>query len=289
MDPSTGLPYGWSERTNAVSERDARLGKVAVASFSARGAYGASDEGDATYKTSEEVERYWMAKIASERRAGETTADASATGDVEGSTVEAQKRLPIDWDERAKRRAAEAERYGARRERRFRGERDRERERGDLARARARARRHERVRVAGGGVGSKIDFVAGGGSRGVRGGGEAVARARRQMSLTSLASSTSRDERVVVILTHVSFFSSFAVSSSRRARRVRRVAFRRRSLALAQPQAIASHRQSATDTVARCRAPSLDAWRRPPRRDGESPTRARRRRRSPRSSRARAR
>jgi len=113
MDPSTGLPYGWSERTNAVSERDARLGKVAVASFSARGAYGASDEGDATYKTSEEVERYWMAKIASERRAGETTADASATGDVEGSTVEAQKRLPIDWDERAKRRAAEAERYGA--------------------------------------------------------------------------------------------------------------------------------------------------------------------------------
>ena len=68
MDPATGLPYGWNERTNAVSERT-RVGKVATASFSARGAYGASDEGDASYKTSEEVEAYWMSKIDAERRA----------------------------------------------------------------------------------------------------------------------------------------------------------------------------------------------------------------------------
>ena len=59
MDPATGLPYGWNERTNAVSDP----GRVATASFSARGAYGASDEGDASYKTSEEVEAYWMSKI----------------------------------------------------------------------------------------------------------------------------------------------------------------------------------------------------------------------------------
>ena len=119
------------------------------------------------------------------------------------------------------------------RERRFR--RDRERERGDLARARARARRHERVRVAGGGFRSKIGFVARGGSSGVRGGCLAVARVGRQMSMTSPASSTSRDARVRVVILPRSHFFIVRGSSSRRARRVRRVAFRRRSSARATP------------------------------------------------------
>jgi hypothetical protein len=106
MDPATGLPYGWNERTNAVRDP----GRVATASFSARGAYGASDEGDASYKTSEEVEAYWMSKIDAERRAQAPAPPGKKSHDEAKST---QKRLPIDWDERAKRRAADAERYGA--------------------------------------------------------------------------------------------------------------------------------------------------------------------------------
>jgi hypothetical protein len=106
MDPTTGLPYGWHERTNAVSERDMQLGAVAKASFSARGAYGADGDGDETYRTSEQVEQYWMARIEAER-AQASTADANATESAPRTPV------PIDWDARAKRRAAEAERYGA--------------------------------------------------------------------------------------------------------------------------------------------------------------------------------
>ena len=173
-----------------------------------------------------------MSKIDAERRAQAPAPPGKKSHDEAKST---QKRLPIDWDERAKRRAADAERYGASANASGGFRRDRERERGDLARARARARRHERVRVAGGGFRSKIGFVARGGSSGVRGGCLAVARVGRQMSMTSPASSTSRDARVRVVILPRSHFFIVRGSSSRRARRVRRVAFRRRSSARATP------------------------------------------------------
>ena len=65
MDPSTGLPYGWESRTNAMSEKDIKLGGVAAGKFSSKGeleraatsAYGE----DASYKTSDEVAAFWLA------------------------------------------------------------------------------------------------------------------------------------------------------------------------------------------------------------------------------------
>ena len=77
MDPSAGLPAYWTERTNAMSERDMALGGVAARSFSARGAYG---DGDEAHKTSEQVGEYWMKRIESERAEAADGAGSYATG-----------------------------------------------------------------------------------------------------------------------------------------------------------------------------------------------------------------
>lgn len=97
MDPQTGLPYGWNERTNAMSD----MSGVAARSFSARGAYG---EEDGAYKTSEQVSEYWMKRIESERAEGREDAGESTDG--------ASGMASIDWERRARVRASEAERYG---------------------------------------------------------------------------------------------------------------------------------------------------------------------------------
>ena len=97
MDPQTGLPYGWNERTNAMSD----MSGVAARSFSARGAYG---EEDGAYKTSEQVSEYWMKRIESERAEGREDAGESTNG--------ALGMASIDWERRARVRASEAERYG---------------------------------------------------------------------------------------------------------------------------------------------------------------------------------
>ncbi len=99
MDPSAGLPAYWTERTNAMSERDMALGGVAARSFSARGAYG---DGDEAHKTSEQVGEYWMKRIESERAEAADGAGGDATG-----------MSSIDWERRARARAVEAARYGA--------------------------------------------------------------------------------------------------------------------------------------------------------------------------------
>ena len=77
---SRPLPSGWTERTNASSE----FAASAARSFSAHGAL--SEDGDARWKTSEEVAHAWFARI---------DADA-ANGGVGG----------VDWDRRARERAA---------------------------------------------------------------------------------------------------------------------------------------------------------------------------------------
>ena len=88
MDPSAGLPAYWTERTNAMSERDMALGGVAARSFSARGAYG---DGDEAHKTSEQVGEYWMKRIESERAEAANGAGGDATGISS-----------IDWERRAR-------------------------------------------------------------------------------------------------------------------------------------------------------------------------------------------
>ena len=88
MDPSAGLPAYWTERTNAMSERDMALGGVAARSFSARGAYG---DGDEAHKTSEQVGEYWMKRIESERAEAADGAGGDATG-----------MSSIDWERRAR-------------------------------------------------------------------------------------------------------------------------------------------------------------------------------------------
>jgi hypothetical protein len=105
MDPSTGLPYGWESRTNAMSEKDIKLGGVAAGKFSSKGeleraatsAYGE----DASYKTSDEVAAFWLAKIDAER------AEAAA-GEGDGGGA-----LPSGWEERQRAREAERRQYGA--------------------------------------------------------------------------------------------------------------------------------------------------------------------------------
>ncbi len=90
MDPSAGLPAYWTERTNAMSERDMALGGVAARSFSARGAYG---DGDEAHKTSEQVGEYWMKRIESERAEARDGTEGDATG-----------MSSIDWERRARAR-----------------------------------------------------------------------------------------------------------------------------------------------------------------------------------------
>jgi len=106
MDPSTGLPYGWESRTNAMTEKELKLGGAARDKFSAKGeleraatsAYGE----DAAYKTSDEVAAFWMAKIDAER-AEEASASASAS---------ASRALPSGWEARQRAREVERQQYG---------------------------------------------------------------------------------------------------------------------------------------------------------------------------------
>ena len=110
MDPSTGLPYGWESRTNAMTEKDLKLGGAARDKFSAKGeleraatsAYGE----DAAYKTSDEVAAFWMAKIDAER------AEEAASRGAEEASASASRALPSGWEARQRAREVERQQYG---------------------------------------------------------------------------------------------------------------------------------------------------------------------------------
>ena len=107
------LPLGWVDRTNTMSERDIKLGGDAANKFSSSGKAGRANrssvytEGDAGYKTSDEVKAFYMEKIAKEE---EEQTKAAATVDhkvvasfsaVEGLEAgPALASLPAGWEAR---------------------------------------------------------------------------------------------------------------------------------------------------------------------------------------------
>ena len=109
---SRGVPPGWADRNNAMSEHDRGLGGDAANRFSRSGAYAglaaAEAGGGTTYQTSDEVREHYLRKI---EAAKEDAAEAEAA-ETEAAAAKEAAALPSGWEARQRRREGESRQQG---------------------------------------------------------------------------------------------------------------------------------------------------------------------------------
>ena len=103
----SNLPIGWGDRHNPMSEKDMALGGAAATKFANKGGGGAYQDGDVSYKTSQDVREHYL-KLMETKDASTTT--TTAQGYSSSSTADSS--LPMGWGQREKDRETFAKQQG---------------------------------------------------------------------------------------------------------------------------------------------------------------------------------